>query len=974
MSKHTIFLLHGIRTGAEWQETLSSKINKIRGLRAVEGQYGFFDIFRFWIPLPWIRNTVVRKIKKELDYQLKHSDTKYLSVIAHSFGTYAIAKLLQKNRDISIHRLILCGSIVDSDFDWNGLRSQISGASNDNSYFVLNDIGEKDIWPVLAEATTFGYGSSGRTKFTSTCVKNRKFSYAHSDFFQENNDHFENFWLPYLTKGEIRDSPEVITKLPYYVWLIIYIGRVIKFGLLLSFISILLYLIPPHYSMTVKDYFAKFLQQKPTVISISPPALPTPVFTTMSKDTNIDKPKVDENKFFIGSKIFDLSDENTLKRLFGQIFIIGIDENAYAHNQNENDIWRSTLDELGIGGVILNNRNLLNPDTVGTDNPEGIKIAELIEKIAKIKSFKMDNELIPRFVAVDHEGGTVGQLMKRGFASELPSAMGLASLRSKSAIKDAARISATELSGLGINVNLGPVVDLNIEKENRDIRDRSFGDNASDVTTIANLYVIEHEKQNIMSVLKHFPGHGQTVSGFDTPDPPVSRHNPTTVATSIDPFRFLADLAPAIMTSHMSINSLGVDNVTTNKSVANELIRKHELVTFAQGISLRGLAFNGLLITDNLNEPSFTAHRSPHQKCPVNPDDDKNVSEYIERLKNETLAALDAGHDILLFSHVRTKNKNVQWIIRQDDWCARWAITLEEFSDIYRFLIKSIFNDSNEKRRYERIESLRSSIKRIIKAKIKYTYNSSPLTSDQYQALMNNNEECANYLRAGNISFIMPGSSSKSYCFRNVRHNDKVAMFSFLKNKNLDQNSTLSSKYLESFWYRYHNELEKRLNVAFHNNVIVTQLKSDPIESEEQLIENQILKTLDENSDTTHVVFLVDSHHAAWRVVQRFIKKNSELAKNKIDEKYIWSIILRNPSMLRVKYDSYSIDKILNSNIVIFYSTYERGTKYQFDTLMSYDGAEALKTNLPIVIEDFNPVVQSLEKGSGCTNILEFKN
>ena len=95
-----------------------------------------------------------------------------------------------------------------------------------------------------------------------------------------------------------------------------------------------------------------------------------------------------------------------------------------------------------------------------------------------MKNMNVNGEYyLPRFVSADHEGGNVGQLMKRGYTSSLPAPMGLTAIRSSDAISKSSTIAAKELRLLGINLKLGPVVDVNIERENRDIRDRSFSGN-----------------------------------------------------------------------------------------------------------------------------------------------------------------------------------------------------------------------------------------------------------------------------------------------------------------------------------------------------------------------------------------------------------------------------------------------------------------------------------------------------------------
>jgi beta-glucosidase-like glycosyl hydrolase len=670
---------------------------------------------------------------------------------------------------------------------------------------------------------------------------------------------------------------------------------------------------------------------------------------------------------------YDLNDPEVLKRFLGQIFIIGADETAFTTADLK---WKAVFDTLGIGGVMLNNRNLVKSETVGMAEMETISLETFNHKVQNMLDMRLDGNLLPRFIAMDHEGGTVGQLMKRKLASELPAQMALASLRSLPAVKTTARISARELSSLGINVNFGPVIDLNVEKQNRDIRDRSFGDQPSEVRVFARHFIEEHKKLNVLTFLKHFPGHGHTLSGFDTPDVPVSHHLPSTIKASISPFRNLSEIATGIMTSHMKIDSLGVDNVTTNSRIVRDLIRGNGKIDF-NGLKMDGLNYRGLIITDDLNEVSLTSTRSKGYECNIGAESDNiNVKNYIQNLKSEVLAAFDAGHDLLLFSHVREVKPDNVWIKKRADWCARWAISLEEFVVLFEHIKTSIFSLENEQQQ-NRIAQLRDSIIRILKVKNEYLYKNKLIPPQTYQKMMRVHEKCLDIIRKGSITFLLSPSRGSKHHFSSVRQDDSAVLFSFLKDKNLyatKVGTNLSDAKLQQFWYRYHTGMVDRLKSKFGGNLDIVQLKNNPYRGgeidEEKVVLDRIIKTLaklNEKQKRTHIIFLIDTHHAGWRVVQRFIKENLDNKGNVnkyIDPSFIYSVILRNPSILRDQIDEFrnsseAIAELVNSNIIVFYSAYGQGTKFQLDSLMGFKGEESVST-LPIVVEHFNPSVSSL--------------
>jgi YVTN family beta-propeller protein len=193
--QEVVLLIHGIRDFGEWEQMVSSILEE-PGTRVLPLSYGRFDAVRFWFPI-WTRDAPVKKLLRRIrDARVRFPKAK-LSVIAHSFGTYAIGKILRKNPDIRLHRLILCGSILPPEFPWDHLPHSVETE-------IINDCGTRDIWPVLAESTTFGYGPSGRFGFGTPGVRDRYHDFGHGGFF--NNEFVRQFWLPWFRRGEFVKS------------------------------------------------------------------------------------------------------------------------------------------------------------------------------------------------------------------------------------------------------------------------------------------------------------------------------------------------------------------------------------------------------------------------------------------------------------------------------------------------------------------------------------------------------------------------------------------------------------------------------------------------------------------------------------------------------------------------------------------------------------------------------------------------
>jgi hypothetical protein len=227
-------LIHGIRDFGEWQSMVSDALADLPDTRTIPLKYGRFDAFRFWFPF-WTRRGPINKLLWRIRDARKQFPNSIISVIAHSFGTYAIGIILDENPDIRMHRLILCGGILPSDFRWDKLSERVETE-------ILNECGIKDIWPVIAESTTFGYGSSGRFGFGAPGVWDRYHNFGDGGFFDE--EFVCRFWLPWFKEGRIvnADAPPPASR-RWHLLTIIQIKWAAIFFLLFLVLGVVLHLI-----------------------------------------------------------------------------------------------------------------------------------------------------------------------------------------------------------------------------------------------------------------------------------------------------------------------------------------------------------------------------------------------------------------------------------------------------------------------------------------------------------------------------------------------------------------------------------------------------------------------------------------------------------------------------------------------------------------------------------------------------------
>ena len=190
--KHVVVLIHGIRDWGLWEAKVSAKLAD-NGFEPVTMSYGRFGLFSFLAPVSLFRNRAIASIEKRFDEVLHDHPHALISVIAHSFGTYIFAHLLQRMQRLKIHRIIFCGSVLHRDFPFEQLINRFQVP-------ILNEVGTRDIFPALAESVTWGYGSAGTYGFIRPRIRDRWHNGAgHGYFFQDG--FFEDFWLKFLKNG-----------------------------------------------------------------------------------------------------------------------------------------------------------------------------------------------------------------------------------------------------------------------------------------------------------------------------------------------------------------------------------------------------------------------------------------------------------------------------------------------------------------------------------------------------------------------------------------------------------------------------------------------------------------------------------------------------------------------------------------------------------------------------------------------------
>lgn len=224
----------------------------------------------------------------------------------------------------------------------------------------------------------------------------------------------------------------------------------------------------------------------------------------------------------------------------------------------------------------------------------------------------------PAFITIDQEGGTVVRLSDD--CTNVPGPMALASTGDPEQARLAAEITGRELRALGVNFNLAPSMDINSNPDNPVIGVRSFGDTPEIVSEYSIPTFQELLAQEVMTVGKHFPGHGDTAEDTHLHLPIVDKSMEELEKMELLPFKnAIAAGLPAIMSSHIRFPAIEPEPLpaTMSRKVLTDLLRGT-------------MGFQGLVLTDCLEMDAIGTHFGTVKGA---------------------VAAAAAGADLVLISH-----------------------------------------------------------------------------------------------------------------------------------------------------------------------------------------------------------------------------------------------------------------------------------------------------------------------------------
>jgi beta-N-acetylhexosaminidase len=295
----------------------------------------------------------------------------------------------------------------------------------------------------------------------------------------------------------------------------------------------------------------------------------------------------------------------SLRQRAARLLLVGYKGSVF---DPESDMARAVRD-LGIGGVLLFGRNIKSPDQLHA-------LTTALRQAAGDRPF---------LIAVDQEGGKVARLGPENGFPATPSQAEVGAGTAAEAREVGAATGAT-LAGMGINLNLAPVVDVNVNPTNPSIGalDRSFSADPDVVVEMATNTITGLHGAGVMATIKHFPGLGSATGDTDHEFVDVTA---TWTREELKPFSRLiaADLPDAVMVASALNGQLDAQYPSTLSAPTHALLREQ-------------LGWDGVVVTDDLQAGALR---------------DSYPTADITRL------ALAAGNDLLLFANMQLYEPDV---------------------------------------------------------------------------------------------------------------------------------------------------------------------------------------------------------------------------------------------------------------------------------------------------------------------------
>ncbi len=303
----------------------------------------------------------------------------------------------------------------------------------------------------------------------------------------------------------------------------------------------------------------------------------------------------------------------TVEERVGQLFVVPFVGADVGDNSNIAEL----IVEYKIGGVVLlaANQNFTNDETT----PRQVAVLS-----NQLQSLALAHSPAPLLVAIDHEGDGWPYTRITGGVTPLPSPMAVGATWDPASAEAIGEIVGRELSAMGINLLLGPSVDvLNDPRPTGrgDIGVRAFGGDPFWVGTMGRAYIRGVHRGSdgrVATVAKHFPGHGGSDRLPDDEVATVDKSLTELRRIELAPFFHVTDLTDGddgmgvtdgLMSSHIRYRGFQGDIRQFTAPISFDPEGMAAILGLSEFIPWRDRG--GLIVSDALGVPAVRKHFDP---------------------------------------------------------------------------------------------------------------------------------------------------------------------------------------------------------------------------------------------------------------------------------------------------------------------------------------------------------------------------
>ncbi|KAK3049194.1 hypothetical protein LTR09_009613 [Extremus antarcticus] len=270
-----------------------------------------------------------------------------------------------------------------------------------------------------------------------------------------------------------------------------------------------------------------------------------------------------------------------MNKTLGQLFMMGFEGSTVTPQI------RKLISEHHIGSILLTAKNLKSAE----------QTTQLVLELQQIAHDA--GHPVPLAIGLDQENGGVNSLFDEIYIRQYPSAMGLAATGSKELAYEVAKATAEEIAACGINLMMGPCLDVLTNARNQPLGVRTFGDDPQEVSAYGIAFMKGFKDAGLATMGKHFPSYGSLEflgSALDVPT--ITESLESLSLNALVPFRNgIREGIDAMMVGGCAMSSAGLNvmHACLSEQVVNDLLRNDlhfEGVTISDCLEMEALSHN----------------------------------------------------------------------------------------------------------------------------------------------------------------------------------------------------------------------------------------------------------------------------------------------------------------------------------------------------------------------------------------------